>query len=107
MFGNSRGAYRQNKVIEKFLFLNYMFIMELIDEMINETRRKKVRAKYDEVSGRSEQLTKCDCIKIAMLTCNGNGPDIDDMKGAVEDVCTHRWRRGRGRCIMCRDGLWR
>ena len=106
MFGNSRGAYRQNKVIEKFLFLNYMFIMELIDEMINETRRKKVRAKYDEVSGRSEQLTKCDCIKIAMLTCNGNGPDIDDMKGAVEDVCTHRWRRGRDRWMLCRDGWW-
>ena len=86
-FGNSRGAKRQKKVMEEFLFLNPTFILENIDEMINETRREKVRARDDDAEGRgrSNQLTEIDRIKIVMLPSNDNEPDIGGMEGAVED----------------------
>ena len=38
-------AFRQKKVTEECLFANSRFIVETIDEMIHETRKKKVRAK--------------------------------------------------------------
>ena len=86
-FGNLRGVYRQKKVMGEFLFLNFTFIVENIDEMINETRREKVRARDDDAEGRgrSNQLTEIDRIKIVMLPSNDNEPDIGGMEGAVED----------------------
>ena len=49
-------------------------------------KRKKVGAKDDEAKGRINQLTEVDCIKSAMLTSKGDGPDIDCMEGAVDGV---------------------
>ena len=84
--GNSWGAFRQKKVMKEFLFANFRFIVETVDEMINETRKKKARAKDDEAKGRSNQLAEFDRIKIAMSASNGNGPDTDGMEGDVDDV---------------------
>ena len=44
-FGNCRGALRQKKVFEEFLFINSQFIVECIEEMTEKTKRKKVRTK--------------------------------------------------------------
>ena len=44
-FGNSRGAFRQKKVFEEFLFMNSTFIVESIEEMTEKTKRKRVRTK--------------------------------------------------------------
>ena len=50
--------------MEEFLFHNSTFIVKNIDEMINKTRRKKVRARDNDAKGRgqSNQLTEIDRI---------------------------------------------
>ena len=40
-FGNCRGALRQKKLFEEFLFMNSPFIVECIEEMMEKTKRKR------------------------------------------------------------------
>ena len=74
--------------MEEFLFLNPIFILENIDEMIIEARMGKVRARDDAAKGRgrSNQRTEIGRIKITMLPSNDDGPDICGVEDAIEDA---------------------
>ena len=85
-FGNCRGALRQKKVFEEFLFMNSPFIVECIEEMMEKTKRKKVRTKNDESEGQGEALTDLERIGNALLASSGNGMDTLGGEGSVEKL---------------------
>ena len=86
-FGNCRGAFRQKKVFEEFLFMNSTFIVESIEEMTEKTKRKWVRTKNDEAEGQGDELTEFDRIGTALLASTDNGNvEVFGGEGAVENV---------------------
>ena len=63
-FGNSRGAFKQKKVFEEFLFMNSTFIVESIEEMMKATKRKRVRTKTMKPKGEEMNLRSWNASKM-------------------------------------------
>ena len=73
--------------------MNSTFIVERIEEMTKQTKRKRVRTKNDEDEGQRETLMDLDRIEHALLTSIDNGKDVFGGEGAVESVTD---REGEG-----------